>query len=110
MPSEPGCIAPAASGGLVIALRHGVFRAREWGGPLQHIATSTTTRSTCAPMTASATRWGASGLARMDETQAARKAALYSLDCRAGAAPQVERKLDQTGCRHDRQRPGLEPG
>jgi sugar lactone lactonase YvrE len=39
MPSEPGCIAPAASGGLVIALRHGVFRARTWRGPLEPIAT-----------------------------------------------------------------------
>ena len=39
MPSEPGCIAPAANGGLVIALRHGVFRARTWGGELVHIAT-----------------------------------------------------------------------
>ena len=39
MPSEPGCIAPAASGGLVIALRHGVFRAREWGGALEHVVT-----------------------------------------------------------------------
>ncbi|NDE42621.1 MAG: SMP-30/gluconolactonase/LRE family protein, partial [Betaproteobacteria bacterium] len=39
MPSEPGCIAPAASGGLVVALRHGVFRAQHWGGPLQRIAT-----------------------------------------------------------------------
>ena len=37
MPSEPGCIAPAASGGWVIALRHGVFRAREWGGALEPI-------------------------------------------------------------------------
>ena len=38
MPSEPGCMAPAASGGLVIALRHGVFRARAWGGSLQLVA------------------------------------------------------------------------
>jgi sugar lactone lactonase YvrE len=35
MPSEPGCIAPARSGGLVIALRHGVFFGRrQWGGAL----------------------------------------------------------------------------
>ena len=39
LPTEPGCIAPAASGGLVMALRHGVFRARSWGGELQRIAT-----------------------------------------------------------------------
>ena len=39
MPSEPGCIVPARSGGLVIALRHGIFRAHQWGGALTHIAT-----------------------------------------------------------------------
>ena len=38
MPSEPGCIAPARSGGLVIALRDGVYRARDWGGELQLLA------------------------------------------------------------------------
>jgi sugar lactone lactonase YvrE len=31
MPQDPGCIAPAASGGLVIALRDGIYRARGWG-------------------------------------------------------------------------------
>lgn len=34
MPSEPGCIAPVQGGGLVIALREGLFLARAWGGPL----------------------------------------------------------------------------
>ena len=34
MPSEPGCIAPAQSGGLVIALRDGIYQARHWGGDL----------------------------------------------------------------------------
>ena len=39
MPEEPGCIAPAlsrdGSGGLLIALRSGLYRAAEWGGPLR---------------------------------------------------------------------------
>ena len=35
---EPGCIAPLQGGGLVMALRGGVYRAREWGGPLQLLA------------------------------------------------------------------------
>ena len=34
MPLEPGCMAPARSGGLVIALRDGIYRARAWGGAL----------------------------------------------------------------------------
>jgi sugar lactone lactonase YvrE len=38
MPQEPGCIAPARSGGLVVALRDGVYRAREWGGALTLMA------------------------------------------------------------------------
>ena len=32
---EPGCIAPAAGGGLVLALRDGIYRARNWGGEMQ---------------------------------------------------------------------------
>ncbi len=39
MPQEPCCIAPARSGGLVVALRDGFYRAREWGGTLQPLAT-----------------------------------------------------------------------
>ena len=35
---EPGCMAPAASGGFVIAMRSGIYRAREWRGPLQRLA------------------------------------------------------------------------
>lgn len=35
---EPGCIAPAAGGGLVIALRDGIYRARSWGGELEQLA------------------------------------------------------------------------
>ena len=38
MPSEPGSIAPAESGVLVIALRDGIYRAREWGGTLNKLA------------------------------------------------------------------------
>jgi sugar lactone lactonase YvrE len=35
---DPGCIAPAQGGGLVMALRSGIYRARQWGGPLQLLA------------------------------------------------------------------------
>ena len=38
LPQEPGCIAPAAEGGLVLALRDGVYRARQWGGALDKLA------------------------------------------------------------------------
>ena len=35
---EVGCIAPVQGGGLVLALRSGIYRARAWGGPLQLLA------------------------------------------------------------------------
>ena len=35
---EPGCIAPVQGGGLVMALRDGIYLAREWGGDLQPLA------------------------------------------------------------------------
>jgi sugar lactone lactonase YvrE len=38
---EPGCIAPAAGGGLVIALRDGIYLARSWGGALESLAPAT---------------------------------------------------------------------
>ncbi|MEJ6021247.1 SMP-30/gluconolactonase/LRE family protein [Ramlibacter sp. PS4R-6] len=34
MPSEPGCIAPVEGGGLIVALRDGMWRTREWGTAL----------------------------------------------------------------------------
>ena len=38
MPSEPGSMAPAESGGLIVALRDGIYRARSWGGELVKLA------------------------------------------------------------------------
>ena len=35
---EPGCFAPAAQGGWVMATRSGVYRAQTWGGPRQLLA------------------------------------------------------------------------
>lgn len=34
---EPGCIAPVQSGGLVLALRSGIYLARAWGGALHKL-------------------------------------------------------------------------
>jgi sugar lactone lactonase YvrE len=38
LPQEPGCIAPARGGGLVVALRDGLYRQHAWGGALQRLA------------------------------------------------------------------------
>jgi len=40
LPSQPGCIAPIASGGLVMALRDGVYTASTWCGELQRLLPS----------------------------------------------------------------------
>lgn len=96
MPAEPGCIAPAASGGLVIALRHGVFRAREWGGPLHHIASMAYDPAHMRANDGKCDALGRFWVGTIDETRVARNAALYALDCRAGGAPLVERKIDQS--------------
>lgn len=94
MPSEPGCIAPAARGGLVIALRHGVFRARTWRGPLQHIATLDYDPAHQRANDGKCDALGRFWIGTLDETRVARNAALYSLDCRDGRTPLVERKTD----------------
>jgi sugar lactone lactonase YvrE len=85
MPSEPGCIAPARNGGLVIALRHGIFRAATWGAALEHIATLP-----CDPTRVRANDGKCDALGRfwvgtLDETKTQQAGALYSIDCRGGA-------------------------
>jgi sugar lactone lactonase YvrE len=91
MPSEPGCIAPAARGGLVVALRHGVFRAREWGGLLTHITTLPYDTHTVRANDGKCDALGRFWVGTIDEPKAGRTAELFSIDCRAGS-PVVARK------------------
>jgi len=88
---EPGCIAPARSGGLVIALRDGIYRARTWGGALEQLAGAAhdprTTRfndGKCDPL-------GRFWAGTIYEPRDAREAALYCLDSRAGHTPALVR-------------------
>lgn len=76
---EPGCIAPAADGGLVIALRDGIYRAKKWEGGLEQLASadhdSATTRfndGKCDPL-------GRFWASTIYEPRDARQAALYCL-------------------------------
>jgi sugar lactone lactonase YvrE len=96
VPQEPGCIAPAKSAGLVIALRDGIYRAREWRGALTSIARFShavaTTRfndGKCDPL-------GRLWAGTMYEPRDARKAELYCIDCRPdngnGGKPLVQLK------------------
>ena len=86
MPTEPGCIAPAAGGGLVLALRPGVFRAPVWGGELQHIATLPFDTATVRANDGKCDALGRFWVGTIDEPKAARAAALFSVDCRSGSA------------------------
>lgn len=86
MPSEPGCIAPAAKGGLVIALRDGVFRAQEWGGELERIAALPYDTAVIRANDGKCDALGRFWVGTIDEPKAGRAAELFSVDCRNGRA------------------------
>jgi len=96
MPSEPGCIAPARSGGLVIGLRDGVYRAPAWGGELTLLCRLAHDPATTRCNDGKADPLGRFWVGTMFEPRTAREGRLYSLDCRpgqaAGAGPQCELK------------------
>jgi sugar lactone lactonase YvrE len=103
LPSEPGCMAPAKNGGWVIALRHGVFRAHTWGGPLEHIATLDYDTRHMRANDGKCDPQGRFWVGTLDETKTAHNAALYSIDGQtspggsghaAGDAPAIERQTD----------------
>ncbi len=85
MPSEPGCIAPMARGGLVIALRDGVFTADDWGADLQRRVTlpydSTRSRANDGKCDAGGRFW----VGTIDQTRSHHDAALFCID--TGPAP-----------------------
>ncbi len=95
VPSEPGCIAPALGGGWVMALRHGVFRARQWGGALERITTlsydTTTVRANDGKCDALGRFW----VGTIDETKKAQSAALFSIDARHSGPAVVKTMADQ---------------
>lgn len=92
MPTEPGCIAPALRGGLVIALRDGIYRATAWGGALQKIAVLPYDTTAVRANDGKCDTLGRFWVGTIDEPKAHRAAALYSIDCRHGTA-QVTRHV-----------------
>ncbi|MES2581774.1 MAG: SMP-30/gluconolactonase/LRE family protein [Pseudomonadota bacterium] len=90
MPTEPGCIAPASTGGLVIALRSGVFRAREWRGDLQLLTTLPYDPAVVRANDGKCDALGRFWVGTIDEPKASRAAALFSIDCRNGRTPLVQ--------------------
>ena len=105
MPSEPGCIAPARmaqgqagglavglDGSLVIALRDGIYLAREWGGGLQRLLLAEHDPATTRFNDGKADPQGRFWAGTMYEPRDAATAQLFSLDCRGGRAPLLEIK------------------
>jgi sugar lactone lactonase YvrE len=91
MPSEPGCMAPAASGGLVIALRDGVYRALKWGGALTLIQRFSHDPATTRFNDGKADPLGRFWAGTLFEPRTAAQAELFSVDCRDPGSPVVKR-------------------
>jgi sugar lactone lactonase YvrE len=82
MPSEPGCIAPIADGGLMIALRDGIYRASEWGTALRAVARFNHDTATTRFNDGKADPEGRFWAGTMYEPRDARRAELYCIDVR----------------------------
>jgi sugar lactone lactonase YvrE len=90
-------MAPAASGGLVLALRDGVFRAQTWGGPLQRIATLDYNPAVMRANDGKCDALGRFWVGTIDETRTLRNAGLYCVDARASGktgTAEVSCKID----------------
>jgi sugar lactone lactonase YvrE len=85
MPSEPGCMAPARGGGLVVALRDGIYRALHWGGPLTRLAAALHDSATTRFNDGKADPLGRFWAGTIFEPRDAARAGLYCLDARPGA-------------------------
>ena len=88
MPQEPCCIAPAKSGGLVMALRDGFYRGKVWGASVEPLATVGTGHLDFAVQThrfndGKCDSQGRFWCGTMNETRAANDGTLYSLDISA---------------------------
>lgn len=91
LPQEPGCIAPAASGGLVMGLRDGIYRARQWGGELQCLARLPHDGATARSNDGKCDALGRFWVGTMYEPRDQAAAALYALDARDGRKPELRR-------------------
>lgn len=99
MPSEPGSMAPARdargnASGLVIALRDGIYRARQWGGPLQLLAKATHNTATTRFNDGKADPCGRFWAGTMYEPRDVASAQLFSLDGRNGQVCGLTLKAD----------------
>lgn len=89
MPSEPGCIAPIAGGGLVIALRDGLYRADGWRAPLRDWVRFDHDTGTTRFNDGKADPVGRMWAGTLYEPRDAPRAVLWSVDARGGRTPRV---------------------
>lgn len=94
LPQEPGCMAPARRGGLVVALRDGIYRAPRWGGDLQLMARAPHDPARLRFNDGKCDPQGRFWAGSLNEPKSAHDAALYCLDARSGRAPVLRRMLD----------------
>ncbi|MBS0343833.1 MAG: SMP-30/gluconolactonase/LRE family protein [Proteobacteria bacterium] len=90
LPTEPGCMAPMRSGGLVIALRDGIYRAREWGGALQRMVQVSHDVRTMRFNDGKCDALGRLWAGTINEAKDAASAKLYCLDVRDAREPRLE--------------------
>ncbi len=94
MLSEPGCIAPAPNGALVVALRDGIYLARAWGSALQKLVQldypTATTRANDGKCDVLGRLW----VGTYYEPRDLPLAALYCIDARGPDAAQVRQMAD----------------
>lgn len=86
---EPGCMAPAARGGLVIALRDGIYRAPTWGGELELLAPARHDTATMRYNDGKCDALGRFWAGTLHEPKTQRAAVLYCLDARGGGTPRL---------------------
>lgn len=94
---EPGCIAPARRGGLVVALRDGVYRAPQWRGALTKIASFDYDPARARFNDGKCDTLGRFWAGTMCDQRGERTAKLYCVDGRGGAAPQVQAMVGDAG-------------
>ena len=96
MPSEPGCIAPAQGGGLVIALRDGIYMARDWGAELRLLARLDYPTSTTRANDGKCDTLGRLWVGSYYEPRDLPLAALYCVDARRPEAVQVTQMANES--------------
>ncbi len=94
LPSEPGCVAPVRGGGLVLALRDGIYLAPEWGSALQRIAQLDYPRETTRANDGKCDSQGRLWVGTYYEPRDKALAALYCIDARDSALVRVARMLE----------------